>query len=251
MSAGTILIVEDQAIVAEDLSRTVEDLGYDVAGVVASGTMAVAKVVQVKPDVVLMDIGLDGEKDGVMAAQVIGSRFKVPVVFVTAHSDKRTIERAKAAQPSGYVVKPFDAEKIGDAIQKALGRSEGESASRSSGTRSILLVDDHDHTQATMTAALPRGHRVKLTASLDIAKRALAGESFDLILMNIDLPDVGGGAAVRVLRKEMKVTTPIIAVTNAVTVELAAFVKGDVSALLESSELESRLEAEMIKTLRL
>ena len=110
MAAGSILIVEDEAIVAQDLSSTVERLGYDVVEIVTSGTLAVTRAAVLKPDAVFMDITLDGDKDGVMAAKVISGRMNIPVIFVTAHTDKNTIdrvrERCRAATSSNRSIPP-------------------------------------------------------------------------------------------------------------------------------------------------
>ena len=249
MAAGNVLIVEDEAIVAQDLSSTVERLGYEVVEIISSGTLAVTKAAQLKPDVVLMDITLDGDKDGVMAAKVISGRMNIPVIFVTAHTDKNTIDRARATMPSGYVVKPFDSGKISAAIQKALDRppAPGE---RPVGKASILMIDDLGHTQAAVTKALPKGQRIKMASSFSQARRFLTEGRFDLIIINIELPDANGGAAIRELRLELKVSAPVIAVADTVTAELAAFVKSDVSALLESSQVESRLDSEIARALR-
>ena len=242
MPHGSVLIVEDEAIVAADLSATVQRLGYDVLEVVSSGSMAVAKVAQLKPDLVLMDITLKGEKDGVTAAQTIGSRFGIPVIFITAHTDRRTIERARAAGPSGYVVKPFDETKLSTAMNQALGRADAPAAAVP-GRASILIVDDMAHTQATLTAVLAHKHLVKQSPSLAHARRMLAAGQFDLIVINTDLPDVQGGEAIRALRREAKVATPIIAVASQVSPETIAFLKADVSAVLMTSQIESRLDA--------
>ena len=249
MAAGSILIVEDEAIVAQDLASTVERLGYEVVEIVTSGTLAVARAAQLKPDAVLMDITLDGDKDGVMAAKVISGRMGIPVIFVTAHTDKNTIDRAREAMPSGYVVKPFDPTKIAAALQKALDRS-APAGERHTGKASILMIDDLDHTQAAVTRALPKGQRIKMASSFTQARQFLTEGCFDLIIINIELPDANGGAAIREMRLELKMSVPVIAVADKVTAELAAFIKSDVAALLESSQIESRLDSEIARALR-
>ena len=242
MSDGSVLIVEDEAIVAADLSATVQRLGYDVLETVSSGTTAVTRVAQLKPDLVLMDITLEGEKDGVAAAQTIGARFGIPAIFITAHTDRRTIERARAAGPSGYVVKPFDQDRLGAAMSQALGGADTPPAT-AAGRATILIVDDMAHTQATLTTVLAQKHLVKQSPSMAHARRMLSAGHFDLIVINIDLPDLQGGQAIRALRREMKVTAPIIAVASQVSPETAAFLKADVSAVLMTSQIESRLDA--------
>lgn len=242
MPSGSVLIVEDEAIVAADLSATVRGLGYDVLEVVSSGSMAVTKAAQLKPDLVLMDISLKGEKDGVMAAQTIGNRFGIPVIFITAHTDRRTIERARAAGPSGYVVKPFEEDKLAIAMSQALGHADTPAATSAS-RASILIIDNMAHTQATLTAVLAHKHLVKQSPSMDHARQMLTAGQFDLIVINIDLPDTKGGEAARELRRDPSVRAPIIAVAGQVSQETIAFLKSDVAALLMTSQLESRLEA--------
>jgi CheY-like chemotaxis protein len=263
MSSGTVLIVEDQAIVAKDLSHCVGDLGYDVVDIVASGTVAVTKVAELKPDVVLMDIGLEGDRDGVSAAEAIGKRFNVPVVFVTSQTDIATITRAKRTKPAGYVVKPFEPEQIADARRAAMDRPSEQPAKRPgrpspmaastdpSGPSTLLVIDDQEHTQATVMSGLPRGQRVKLAGSFDAAKNILRKQGFNLILINIDLPDADGGSSIRELRQLVGAQTPIIAIAERVSPTLAAFVKESVSALLQSAQVESRLEPEVSTALGL
>ena len=257
MASGTVLIVEDQAIVAQDLSYCVGDLGYDVVGIAASGTVAVTKVAQLKPDVVLMDIGLEGDRDGISAAAAIRARFKIPVIFVTSQTDVATVIRAKRTGPAGYVTKPFDPEQIAEALSAAMAmpsktpveRFSGRAVNRDvpavlpDGPSTILIIDDQEHTQATVMNGLPKGQRVKLAATFEAAKDMLGRENFNLILINIDLPDADGGSSIRELRRLQGAATPIIVVADKVSPTLAAFVKESVSALLQSSQVEARLEA--------
>ena len=120
MAAVKVLIVEDEMIVARDLQGNLERMGYEVAGIAVSGRMAVKLATRTRPDVVLMDIGLKGEMDGIEAAEEIGGMLDVPVIFLTAHSDKHTFIRAKKTRPSGYIVKPFDAQKLQETIEATL-----------------------------------------------------------------------------------------------------------------------------------
>ena len=107
MSQTKILVVEDESIVALDLQHRLIQLGYTVTALAASGEEALQRVAEVQPDVVLMDIRLAGAMDGIQAASLIRARYSIPVIFLTAHSDPNTLERAKPAQPYGYLVKPF------------------------------------------------------------------------------------------------------------------------------------------------
>ena len=120
MNNAKILVVEDERIVAKDIQVSLEDLGYTVPAVVASGEEAISKAAETFPDLVLMDINLKGNIDGVEAARQIRTRFDVPVIYLTAYSDDNTLERAKLTQPVGYLLKPFKARELHAAIQIAL-----------------------------------------------------------------------------------------------------------------------------------
>ena len=108
MDKVQVLIVEDEAIVSMDLRFKLEAMGYGVPAETSSGKEAVDAVSKHQPDVVLMDIRLSGEMDGIAAADEIRRRFKIPVVYLTSYSDEDTLERANATAPSGYLHKPFD-----------------------------------------------------------------------------------------------------------------------------------------------
>jgi DNA-binding NtrC family response regulator len=120
----SILVVEDEAVVAEDLQHRLGELGYDVAGWAASGEDAVQLAEEALPDLVLMDIRICGELDGIDAAHAIRERSDVPVIFVTAFADADTLARAKAVEPFGYIVKPFSDRDLETSIELALYKHE-------------------------------------------------------------------------------------------------------------------------------
>lgn len=130
MPTERILIVEDEGIVAADLEDRLKHLGYTVAGKAASGERALQQVAATKPDVVLMDIILQGHMDGVQAAEEIVNRHAIPVVYLTAHADELTVRRAQDSGPFGYILKPFDERELGIAIEIALYRSRAEAKLR-------------------------------------------------------------------------------------------------------------------------
>ncbi|MEA2003761.1 MAG: response regulator [archaeon] len=99
-----ILIVEDEAIVAEDLELAVTNIGYNVVGRAASADAAVNKAVKLKPDIVLMDIVLRGEKNGIDASREIKEKVDIPVIFLTAYSDVGLIDKAKSTEPYAYAI---------------------------------------------------------------------------------------------------------------------------------------------------
>ena len=126
MKPANILIVEDEFILASDLGFRLRDLGYTVAGVVATGADAVALADRCRPDLVLMDIRLQGPMDGIAAAQEIRRRWRFPVVFLTAHGDDDTLQRAKLAEPFGYILKPFEDRELRTLIEIALYKHRAE-----------------------------------------------------------------------------------------------------------------------------
>lgn len=126
MSAATVLIVEDEPITALDEREIVEALGFEVVGVVKSGADAMAVAERTRPDVVLMDILLEGEFDGIEAARRLNEETSVPVVFVTAYGERQLVERALATAPYGYLLKPFSRESLATAIEVALQRQARE-----------------------------------------------------------------------------------------------------------------------------
>ena len=129
-SRRRVLIVEDEQLVAVSLAELLRSLGYDVSDVVATAEEAVDRVRSQPPDIVLMDIVLRGRMDGIEAAVRIRTELDLPVVFLTGHADGATLERAKAAQPYGYVVKPFDDREVHTAIEIALYKHTMDSALR-------------------------------------------------------------------------------------------------------------------------
>ncbi len=120
--AARILVVEDESIVAFDIASRLGRLGHEVVGTARSGEAAFQLCKQHRPDLVLMDVRIEGEEDGIELAKRVRAAFDIPVVFLTAYADQVTLERARAAAPLGYIVKPFDQRDIEVTVQTALGR---------------------------------------------------------------------------------------------------------------------------------
>jgi PAS domain S-box-containing protein len=125
-----ILIVEDETIVAMDIAATLRRLQYEVVGMVGTGAAAIESAQSKKPDLILMDIRLKGAMDGIEAASIIQRQNPTPIVFLTAHADVDTLERAKAASPYGYLVKPFDESALHRTLEIALQRVATDKAGR-------------------------------------------------------------------------------------------------------------------------
>jgi two-component system, cell cycle sensor histidine kinase and response regulator CckA len=120
----SILIVEDEGVIALDVRATLGRLGYTVPAVVATGSDAIVQVEALRPQLVLMDIHLRGDMDGVEAAQTIRERFGVPVIYLTAFADPATLQRARITEPFGYLLKPFEERELHVVIEMALQRRE-------------------------------------------------------------------------------------------------------------------------------
>ncbi len=117
---SSILIAEDENIIAKDIAKTLEKLGYSVAGFARTGHEIIEKAAWMKPDLVLMDIVLDGEMSGIEAAEKIMTWFDIPVIYLTALADDETLQRAKITEPFGYVLKPFDERILHSSIEMGL-----------------------------------------------------------------------------------------------------------------------------------
>jgi PAS domain S-box-containing protein len=120
VSQAKILVVEDETIVAMDLKRALEGFGYHVPGMAISGSEALEMARETRPDIILMDINLDGQMDGVEVAHRLRDSMDVPVVFLTAYSNDTTLERAKTAQPFGFLLKPYQERELRSAVEVAL-----------------------------------------------------------------------------------------------------------------------------------
>lgn len=120
MDKKRILVVEDERLIAEDIKRTLNKLGYDVTATVSTGKKALLSIEEDRPDLVLMDIVLAGEMNGITVAEKIRNNYRVPVVYLTAYADHSTLERAKQTEPYGYIIKPFSNREILTIVEIAI-----------------------------------------------------------------------------------------------------------------------------------
>jgi signal transduction histidine kinase len=132
MLKSKILIVEDESIIALDVKTSLLDAGYDVVAIAVSGEDAIALVPKHEPDLILMDIRLRGKMDGIESASEIVKISHAPIIFLTAHADKDTLDRAKLTGPFGYLIKPFEDHNLITTIEIALARAQAEEAVRES-----------------------------------------------------------------------------------------------------------------------
>lgn len=140
--AHRIIVVEDQSIVANDIKLRLEKLGYDVPAICLTGEDAIVKVQELKPDLILMDIMLESGIDGIEAAKRIRENIHVPVIFLTAYEDDETLNKAKEAAPSGYILKPYDERDLKTNIEIALSKHEMDVRLRESERKFRLLTEE-------------------------------------------------------------------------------------------------------------
>jgi len=152
MEGKKILIVDDDRTTSSVIELQLQKMGYLVAAIAKSGTSAIKQCEKLAPDLVLMDINLGKGMDGVEAAGIINKKFAIPVIFVTAHADEHTLERAKQTQPFGYINKPLRETDLRTTISLALGRSESSKESTSSNlnkkvprSKSCIVLDKDGH----------------------------------------------------------------------------------------------------------
>jgi YesN/AraC family two-component response regulator len=122
----SILVVDDESIIALNLEEDIKELGYKTAGIAASAEKAIEKARELRSDLILMDIAMPGEKDGIDAAAEITAELDIPIVFLTAYADEELIKRAKCVKPSGYILKPYDKREMRAVIEMALYKKEME-----------------------------------------------------------------------------------------------------------------------------
>ncbi len=136
-----ILIVEDEAVVGRDINRQLGELGYVSVGICSRGEDAVERAEKLRPDLLLMDIRLAGEMDGITAAQHIREKFDLPVVFLTAFAEMETLNRAKLAEPLGYLIKPFDEQALQAVIVMALFKHRAEREAKEAQVETARLLE--------------------------------------------------------------------------------------------------------------
>ena len=161
MDRTQVLVVEDEAIVAMDIQSKLEDLGYSVIALIRTGEEAVRTTRELRPDLILMDINLLGDMDGISAAASIQACTPTPLVFMTAHGDEETLRRAKLAEPLGYIIKPFDEQDLRAAVEVALNKhhmvatreaAQREHAQEAVRERTVELAQRHRELAALNTA---------------------------------------------------------------------------------------------------
>ena len=126
MSKINVLVVEDESIVSKDIQHSLKKLGYNVVGASATGEKAIELAGSENPDIVLMDIMLKGEMNGIEAADIIKNNQSIPIIFLTAYADELTLSKAKVTQPYGYILKPFKEIDLHTTIEMAIYKHSKE-----------------------------------------------------------------------------------------------------------------------------
>jgi two-component system cell cycle sensor histidine kinase/response regulator CckA len=174
-----ILVVEDERIVAMSLRKQLQNLGYEVVGQASSGEVAVEEAEKKRPDLVLMDINLEGGMDGVEAANEIRRNFHIPVVYLTAYSNKEVLERAKITEPFGYILKPYEDRELHVVIETGMYKHRTEQTLRENERRyrttlnsvgdGIIAIDS----QGQVTFLNPVAERITGWKQVEAAGQAL------------------------------------------------------------------------------
>ncbi len=188
-----ILIVEDEAIVANDIKETLISLGYGVAGTAKYAESALEKIAETQPDLVLMDIHLAGPMDGIEAAGFIHTRYGIPVIFLTAYADNALLERAKFTEPYGYIIKPYDERGLHSAIEMALYKHAMERR----------IKESEEITRVMVNATSDLLYLLSEDGTILVANEALAG------MAGIDAEELAGTHAYDLVAK--KILTPKMA----------------------------------------
>ncbi|KXK54661.1 MAG: PAS/PAC domain-containing protein [Chlorobi bacterium OLB5] len=159
MPVAKVYIVEDEAITALDIKRTLEKLNYEIVGIKDRGEDAIDDIAKLSPDAVLMDITLKGELDGIETARLLNIRKKIPVIYLTAHFDDETIDRSKSTNPYGFLLKPLNDRDLNSCLRMALYRfdtenklNESESRLNAAKKKNLLLFNSLNSTALILNA---------------------------------------------------------------------------------------------------
>ena len=139
-----VYIVEDESIVAKDIQNSLKKLGYNVLGISNNGADAIKNIVDLEPDIVLMDIMIKGTMTGIDVAEVIKKEYNIPVIFLTAYADESTLAKAKITEPYGYILKPFKEIDLHSTIEMAIYKHKKDSEVQKERDFLYSLVENKD-----------------------------------------------------------------------------------------------------------
>ncbi len=147
MAKINVLVVEDESIVSKDIQHSLKKLGYNVAGAASTGEKAIELATETRPDIILMDIMLKGDMNGIEAADEIRKTCSIPVIFLTAYADESTLSKAKITEPYGYILKPFKEIDLHTTIEMAIYKHSREQEVVKERDLLFSLVENKDSTQ--------------------------------------------------------------------------------------------------------
>jgi CheY-like chemotaxis protein len=221
MSHAKIMVVEDEPVAAAILERILARSGYSIAGVVASGQEAIDRATLAKPDLVLMDVHLEGPIDGIEAAKQIRTRFGIPIIYLTGYADANSVQRAMATEPEGYLLKPVRKEELVANIEMALCKSESHSHEQrehefgdilNALDEGIITFDNEDHVRvmnhrAETALAVSHTRAWKMSAS-EVVKHLIHGSSI-AIVRDIPIKNKTGKIVGRMLVFAVRDSAPV------------------------------------------
>lgn len=160
---ANIYIVEDESIVAKDIQNSLQKLGYNILGISNNGPDAIKNIVDLEPDIVLMDIMIKGNMTGIEVADVIKKEYNIPVIFLTAYGDEATLSKAKVTEPYGYILKPFKEIDLRSSIEIALYKHKQDLSIQKERDFLYNLVDDKEHTAKDIIFVKSNSRLVKVS----------------------------------------------------------------------------------------
>ncbi|NJD89292.1 MAG: response regulator [Betaproteobacteria bacterium] len=243
-----LMLVEDERVVALNLSQRLDLLGYDVHAVASSGAEALERASQAWPDVVLMDIRIDGNIDGIETAERLNRIRPVPVVYLTAHSDEATLARARGSKPFGYLLKPFSEREMHATIQMALARFEAQETLRASRDEVRRLADELELRVKERTRELEdvledhRGFSHAVAHDLRSPLQAISGLAMLLLRdRSLGLPDQALGRLTRIKDTVTHMDRMIAGLLSLSRITREPFARRDVDLSLFARETASGL----------
>ncbi|MGB7250962.1 MAG: response regulator [Phormidesmis sp.] len=182
ISATKVMVVEDESVISLDIKNSLTKLGYTVSGVAASGEVALMKIQNNRPDLILMDIHLKGEMSGIDVSEKVKSDFGIPIVYLTANADSSTFQEAKDTDPYGYLIKPFEERELGIAIEIALNKHQKEQVVRSSES---WYASAFQSLNEAVVATDPHGYVVFMNTLAESITGWLLAEAIDRPVTNV------------------------------------------------------------------